>query len=244
MSRLVAAPLVVALATAGAPAARVAHAQDAKPAGGAKAAANADFSGRWVYNVELSDDAREKLRAARRGDSAGGEWGGGRGGGGYGGGGYGGGGYGGGGYGGRGHGGGMGGRGYGGGSGGRTESDGSGVPDEARAGVRSVVDPPLELKVSQSAIEIDVEDMAGKLRRLYPDGKKYKADDGSLEVKTRWHDGRLQVETKNSHGGSVTETWERTADGSRLTVKLKIEGRFGRLELKRVYDRESEATAS
>jgi hypothetical protein len=242
MSRHVAGPLVVVLVTCLPPMARTARGEDAKPAGEARASTN-DLSGRWVYNVSLSDDARAKIREARHGGgSSGGAWGGGRGGG-YGG--YGGGSSGGsGGMGGRGGHGGMGGRGYGGGFGGGAGSDGGGVPDEARAGVRSVVDPPLELKVTQSATEVDVEDMAGKKRTLYPDGKKYKADDGKAEVKSSWHEGSLRVETRTSHGGSVTETWERAPDGSRLTVNLKIDGRFGKVELKRVYDSEPpEATA-
>jgi len=243
MSRLVAGPLVVALATFAAPTARLARAQDAEPVGDAKApdskaSANADFSGRWVYNVELSDDAREKMREARGSGSGSG-------------GGYGGGGYGGGGYGGRGgYGGGMGGRGggygRGGGSGGGHGGYGGGrggssTPSDSdlQHGKSTVFNPPLELKVTQSDAEIDLDDLAGRVRKLYPNGKKYKSDDGDAEVKSSWKDGKLAVETKNSHGGTMTETWERAPDGSRLIVHVKLTGGFGKVDLKRIYDREA-----
>jgi len=246
MSRLAALPFVLAFAAASAVAARSARAQDAKPpedakpagdtkpAGDAKPSSSPDYSGHWVYNVSLSDDAREKLREARSSGSGGG------------------GGYSGGGYGGRGggYGGGMGGRGggYGGGGGyghhgggGGGSRGGSSVPSDSdmKQGKSSVLNPPLELKVAQTEAEIDVDDMVGKVRKLYPNGKKYKSDDGDAEVKSSWHDGKLQVETKRSHGGSITETWERVPDGSRLIVHVKLEGSFGKLELKRIYDREA-----
>jgi hypothetical protein len=232
MSRLAALPLILVFATASAVAIPT-RGEDAKPAAGP------DLSGRWVYNVSLSDDAREKMREARGGGSGGG--GGGYGGGG--GGGYGGhGGYGGGlgGRGGRGYGGGYGHHG-GGGGGGRS---GSSTPSDSdlKQGKSSVLNPPLELKVVQTESEIDVDDMVGKVRKLFPNGKKYKADDSDAEVKSSWHDGKLQVETKKSHGSTVTETWERVPDGSRLIVHLKVEGSFGKLELKRIYDREAPDT--
>ncbi len=122
-------------------------------------------------------------------------------------------------------------------SGSSTPSDG-----ELKQGKSSVLNPPLELKVAQTETEIDVDDMVGKVRKLYPNGKKYKAEDADAEVKSSWHDGKLQVETRMSHGGAVTETWERVPDGSRLIVHVKVEGGFGKLELKRIYDRETPDT--
>lgn len=233
MSRLAVGPVFVALLVGTLPAGRSVRAAEAKPA------VAPDYSGHWVYNVSLSDDARQKMREARSGSGSGG----GSGGGGYGGG-HGGGM--GGGYGGRGggYGGGVGG-GYGGGHGGHgggrsgSSATGDSVPSEARTGSRSVIDPPLELSIAQTQAEFDVDDMLGKVRKLYPDGKKYKTDEGDTEVKASWHDGKLQVETRNNHGGTVNETWERVPDGSRLIVNLKIEGGFGKVELKRIYDREA-----
>ena len=258
MSRLGALPHFLALATLAAPVAAKATAQetappgdtkpatDTKPSGDAKPAATTtpDISGRWVYNVELSDDARQKMKEARAASGGGGGgYGGGRGGGmgggmGRGGGGYGGGGYGRGGGGGYGRGGGgYGGGGYGGGSGSSTPSDG-----DMQHGKNPVFNPPLELKVTQTDAEIDLDDMAGKVRKLYLTGKKYKAEEGDAEVRASWKDGKLQVETKNSKGGSMTETWERVPDGSRLIVHVKVEGGFGKVELKRIYDRETPDT--
>ena len=54
----------------------------------------------------------------------------------------------------------------------------------------------------------------GRLRRLRPDGKKYKADNGASEIKSFWKEGRLVVETRRARGSSI-ETWERVPDGSR-----------------------------
>jgi hypothetical protein len=260
MSRLGALPHILALAALAAPVAAKATAQetappgdakpateakpatDAKPAADAKAAATTspDISGRWVYNVELSDDARQKMKEARAASGGGGGgYGGGRGGGMGGGMGRGGGGMGGGGGYGRGGGGGYGrgGGGYGGGSGSSTPSD-----SDMQHGKNPVFNPPLELKVTQTDAEIDLDDMAGKVRKLYLTGKKYKAEDGDAEVKASWKDGKLQVETKNSKGGSMTETWERVPDGSRLICHVKLEGGFGKVDLKRIYDRENPDT--
>ena len=50
-------PLVLALVSSSALLARPALSGEAQPAAG-----RVDLSGRWVYNVELSDDAREKMR--------------------------------------------------------------------------------------------------------------------------------------------------------------------------------------
>jgi hypothetical protein len=190
-----------------------------------------DLSGRWVYNRELSDDAREKMREGRegRGGPGGGGPGGGPGGGGVGG-------PGGGGMGGRG-GGGMGGR------GGRMgpPPGGMGGDDDARESMRAILEPAEEVAIVQAASEIAIDEKFGRTRRLHPDGKKYKTDNGASELKTFWKEGKLLVETRQSPGGSVVETWERIPDGSRLIVTVKMEGGFGPgVTLKRIYDRAKE----
>jgi hypothetical protein len=162
------------------------------------APASADLSGRWVFNQELSDDAREKMREAReRGGGPGG---------------------------------------------GRppTGSGGGGMggDDDPREATRAVFEPAEELTVTQDATQIGVEEKFGRTRRLHPDGKKYKTDNGASEIKSSWKEGKLVVETKSLRGGRVLETWERIPDGSRLIVNVKMEGGFGPgLTLKRVYDR-------
>ena len=184
----------------------------------------ADLSGRWVFNRELSDDAREKMREARE---KGGGPGGGRppGGGGMGGPG----------------GGGMGGQGGGGmgGGGGRMGPPPGGMGgDDPRETMRALLEPAEELTIVQTAAELAVEEKFGATRRLHPDGKKYKTDNGASEIKSSWKEGKLVVETKSVRGGRVLETWERIPDGSRLIVNVKMEGGFGPgLLLKRIYDR-------
>ena len=176
-----------------------------------------DLSGRWVFNRELSDDAREKMREARE---KGGGPGGGRPPGG----------------------GGMGGQGGGGmgGGGGRMgpPPGGMGGDDDPREAMRALLEPAEELTIVQTQAELAVEEKFGATRRLHPDGKKYKTDNGASEIKSSWKEGKLVVETKSMRGGRVLETWERIPDGSRLIVNGKMEGGFGPgLTLKRVYDR-------
>ena len=191
-----------------------------------KAPSSADLAGRWTLNRELSDDAREKMREgmAKQGPGGGGMGGPGGGAGGMGGGmGAPGGGPGGGG--------GMGGRG--GGKGGPPGMDGD---DDPREAMRAILEPAEELLIAQSEAEIAVDEKFGRMRRLHPDGKKYKTDNGASEIKSYWKEGRLVVETKRARGSSI-ETWERVPDGSRLIVTVRLEGGVGpKLELKRIYD--------
>jgi hypothetical protein len=102
--------------------------------------------------------------------------------------------------------------------------------------MRAILEPAEELLIAQGEAEIAVDEKFGRLRRLHPDGKKYKTDNGASEIKSYWKDGRLVVETKRARGSSI-ETWERVPDGSRLIVSVRLEGGVGpRLELKRIYD--------
>jgi hypothetical protein len=193
-----------------------------------------DLSGRWVYNRELSDDAHKKMREGMEG--RGGPGGHGPGGGGPGGGG---------GMGGPG-GGGMGGPGGGGGMGGPggqmgPPPGGMGGDDDARESMRAIFEPAEELSVAQAGPEIAIDEKFGRMRRLHPDGKKYKTDNGASEIKTSWKEGKLLVETKGTRGGGVVETWELVPDGSRIIVMVKMEGGFGpSVALKRIYDRAKE----
>jgi hypothetical protein len=182
---------------------------------------SADLSGGWVYNDEVSDDAREKMREAR-------ERGGGPGGGrpptGPGGGG-------------------MGGPGGGGmgGPGGMGAPPGPGGDDDPREAMRAILEPAEELVVTQDATEIGVEEKFGRTRRLHPDGRKYRTDNGASEIRASWKEGKLFVETKRARGGSVIETWELVPDGSRIILNVKVQSPFGpAVELKRVYDRAKE----
>jgi hypothetical protein len=175
------------------------------------ASVSTDLAGRWVFNRELSDDAREKMREA--GEKGGGPGGGRPPGGG-----------------------GMGGPGGGGRMG--PPPGGMGGDDDSREAMRAIVEPSEELTIAQTETELEVEEKFGAARRLHPDGKRYKTDNGTSEIKAFWKQGQLVVETKRARGGRVVETWERIPDGSRLIVNVKVEGGFGPgVSLKRVYDR-------
>jgi hypothetical protein len=118
---------------------------------------------------------------------------------------------------------------------------GMGGDDDARESMRAIFEPAEELAIVQAASEISIDEKFGRMRRLHPDGKKYKTDNGTSELKTSWKESKLLVETRQSRGGSVVETWERIPDGSRLIVNVKTEGGFGPgVTLKRIYDRAKE----
>jgi hypothetical protein len=195
----------------------------------AKAPASVDLSGRWLFNKERSDDAREKMReAGGSGGFRGGPGGGGMGG------------PGGGGMGGPGGGGGMGGRG-----GGRTgPPPDAGDDNESREAMRALLEPAEELTITATEAEIVIAELYGTTRNLHPNGKPYKTDNGTAEIKALWKEGKLVVEKKDPRGGKLVETWERVAEGNRILVDVKLEGGFGpALVLKRVYDRAKEGAA-
>jgi hypothetical protein len=191
-----------------------------------------NLSGRWLYNREASDDARQKMREGveGRGGPGGGPGGGGPGGGGSGGG-----------MGGPG--GGMGGPGGGMGRGGRTGPPPDMIgDDDARESMRAIFEPAEEIAVMQTATEVSIDEKYGRTRRLHPDGKKYKTENGTSEIKTTWKEGKLVVETKRDRGTGVTETWELVPDASRIIVNVRLQGGFGpSVELKRIYDRAKDA---
>ena len=182
-----------------------------------------NLSGRWMYNREASDDARQKMREGQegRGGPGGGPGGGGPGGGGMGG-----------------AGGGMGGRGGGMGRGGPMGPPGGMDDDDARESMHAIFEPAEEIAVTQTGTEVSIDEKYGRTRRLHPDGKKYKTENGTSEIKTSWKDGRLVVETRRDRGTGVTETWELVPDRSRIIVNVKMQGGFGPgVELRRIYDR-------
>jgi hypothetical protein len=117
-----------------------------------------------------------------------------------------------------------------------------GGDDDPREAMRSVFEPAEELAVTQAGAEIAIDEKFGRTRRLHPDGRKYKTDNGASEIKTSWKGGKLLVETKRARGGGVFETWELVPDRSRIILMVKMEGGFGpSVTLKRIYDRAKES---
>jgi hypothetical protein len=201
---------LVCFAIAGLGAPPTARAEDKPKA----AVAVPDLSGSWAFNKDLSDDAHEKVRdqLERRG---GGSRGPGMGGPGMG----------------------MGGPGSGG--GGRMSPppgmDGSDDPGDA---MKLIFNPAEELTIYQGQPDLVIDEKFSRRRTLHADGRKYKADNGSSEVKTEWREGRLVIETRGFRGQKTTETWEPSTTGKRLTSLTKIESGYGgSVTIKRVYDK-------
>src|SRR5262245_4988001 len=144
------------------------------------------FSGRWTLDTEKSEDGRAKMREAwaQRGGRGGGPRGGGGAGGGAGGG-----------YGGGAGGGGP--RGFGG--GGRGGQGGGPGGDAFRETMRTLVEAPPALTITQTPQEITILEEDGRLRALHPDHKEYKGTGGE-KIETRWDGARLVVETRSEHG--------------------------------------------
>jgi hypothetical protein len=171
-------------------------------------AAAPDLSGGWVLNKDLSDDAHQKLRESTERSR-----------GGYG------------------PGPGMSGPGMGGG-GRMAPPSGTGGDDDPRESMRPIFDPAEELSVFQGQPEIVIDEKFSRRRTLHADGRKYKADNGTSEIKTEWKEGRLVVETRGFRGRKTTETWELSTTGKRLTSTIKVDSGVGpSVTIKRVYDR-------
>jgi hypothetical protein len=91
------------------------------------------------------------------------------------------------------------------------------------------------ISVTNLEPEVTMLDPEGAVRRLHANDKPYK-DASSTEVKARWDEGRLVVETKGERG-STKETWMVGADPRHLTVLLEIKRPYGgAVSVKRVFD--------
>ncbi len=214
--------------------------------GVARAADKPQLSGRWVYNQNQSDDAREKVHEAQQDSKinadatgnypgTGGQYpnsGGGYPGGGYPGGGYPNGGMGRGGMGGMGGGGGMGRPGH------QSAADRAGVSSEEWDRLSQ---DPKYLRIDQHSNQIVVTDDNDNSQTLYPDGKKHDDKDSSgkkVSTKTDWEGDVLTTEAKLSHAERLTQTFQVSDDGKRLFVTTRFEAPTlaGPLSIRRVFD--------
>jgi hypothetical protein len=102
-----------------------------------------------------------------------------------------------------------------------------------------------EARIQQ--IVIDHEDPTFRIRLaddseniFYTDGRMTEdLEAGLLEARANWKKGkRIDIERDSPQGGTITETYELSADGSQLHVKTKIEasGRMPKMTFQRVYD--------
>lgn len=163
------------------------------------------LSGRWTLDPEKSEDGRAKLREAwqARGGGAGGGP----------------------------RGGGPGGAGGGGGRGGPGGPGGGG--DGFRETMRSLVEAPPALTITQTPEEISIIEEEGRLRVLHADRKEYKGTGGE-KIRTRWEGARLIVETKGERGPRLVETFE--GGPEELVTVARIDGGRGEpVSVRRVY---------
>jgi hypothetical protein len=109
---------------------------------------------------------------------------------------------------------------------------------DAPEGIRAIFEPAEELVIGVRAGELEIEESFVRTRRLRPNGKTYKAENGLAEVEARWEEGALRVKTKHGRGGKVEETWTLFQDRNRIQIDLELDmGPGPDLELRRVYDR-------
>lgn len=102
-------------------------------------------------------------------------------------------------------------------------------------------EPTPEISVRQNELEIVAEGKPGEFRSFYPNGKTYKADEGSADMKSYWKDATLIFEKKSNRGWKYTETWQLTPDGKQMRVETRLSGGGHKTTVtKRVYDRVAE----
>ncbi len=182
--------------------------------------AQADLSGSWQLNGELSDDPRERMAEAGSGRAGSGSAGQG----------------------------GFGGTG-GGRAGGRSGRGGSGggrgqFSEEDRERLRRFRETALTMAekftIAQSDSTVAFTFQGTSTLTLHTDGRKLKqeSDDlGKIEIKAKWNDGELVVERKMD-GGKITERYSHAQYSERLFVTTKVE--FSRMPraivFRRVYD--------
>ena len=98
------------------------------------------------------------------------------------------------------------------------------------------------MTVTQLEPEIVVVEAEGPVRRLHPDGRKYRVEGGQMEVQSRWEGEQLVVESTRGRAGKLTETWSLAADKRQLTVHRHVDSpRTGTVTIKAVYDASAEA---
>lgn len=103
--------------------------------------------------------------------------------------------------------------------------------------MRRLDEPSETLTIKQEDGAFLVGDDTGQVRRLYPDGRTMKTDNGEGQVVTRWRGDELVTETSPARGPHLKETFALSPDGRRLFVTAHFERRQGGgVDVRRVYD--------
>jgi hypothetical protein len=136
-----------------------------------------------------------------------------------------------------------------GGNGGRS-GGGSGRGDGERGGRDSSMAGSVawRLQLAQSDSTLTITRANGNALTLYFDGRTvYAADargESQNEVSGRWNRKRFEVRRSLGDGRTVIESYELTANGTRLSVRTKVTGsdrsEYAPPEIRRVYDRVAE----
>jgi len=191
-----------------------------------------DFGGLWLLDTNESETLQQKMDAMRQsggGPPGGGGWHGGGGGMGGGMGGH------------HGHGGGGGGYGGGGGGyGGQHGGGGGGERDSTRAQMMNDLAHPAMSLVIEPGDDAYVLSERGRALEVLVlnDTTGSSIEPDALHLQAHWK-GKHLIAEKTGPRGTMTQDYELSGDGKKLTVNTKLEGREGRppLELKRVYNR-------
>ena len=126
------------------------------------------------------------------------------------------------------------------GGGGRPEGAGGG-----EGGGAAIVGAALRLVVTQTDSSVTFARTNGAVFTLYFDGRDVivpgRTDDETIQVSGRWHRKRFEVRREISTQRTVTESFELSSDGTKLTVRTQITGEEGVPRgmpgVRRVYDR-------
>ena len=188
-----------------------------------------NLAGTWQFNPRASDQPGQMGRGGMSGMPGGGGGGGGRGGMPGGGGGFGG-----------------GGRRSPGAGGGMPQ--GGGRPDGGRdgeGGGAAIVGAAPRLVIGQTDTSITFSRPNGATFTLYFDGREVtvpgRTEDEAMQVRGRWHRKRFELRREISTQRTVTESFELSSDGTKLTVRTRFSGQGserGAPEMRRVYDRQ------
>jgi hypothetical protein len=95
---------------------------------------------------------------------------------------------------------------------------------DARSAAFSEIDRPKELTIAQRATLVLIQDGddEGSVRGVHTDGRRRPMPAGRGDLRGRWEDGRLVVETWRNNGLRVTESYDLSLDPRELRVTVEI----------------------
>lgn len=115
------------------------------------------------------------------------------------------------------------------------KKDPAATDDKSKAQPASPVSAVVTVRHSEA--EIVAQEEGGSSRSFWPNGRSYKADEGTANVRSEWRAGALVYEKKSDRGWKYTETWRLTPEG-RLVIETRIEGGGQKKgSTRRIYDR-------